>query len=326
MGFFSGWKKGISQNSSFQISTILYNKARDFPKTSLELQARVLGMDRAGKYNWELYMKKVLGLLIVLIILAAVAFFFGWAQLPLPPGSYGVLRSKTHGMDSAVIREGEFRWVWYKLIPANASTLIFTPNRVSVPVSVSGTLPLAETYAEKTGIAADFSYSIEADLSFSIKPGSLPSLALTRGITDQAALEDYEKSLAREIDFFARERLEAHAFHERLSGGQAPSEGLRALAARLEKELGSAFPDAENLSYVIRSARMPDFALYDTARSLYGEYLNRQRELLGAELAARTEQSFNALLRLDELEKYGELLTKYPVLLQYLELIGAGKP
>jgi hypothetical protein len=271
-------------------------------------------------------MKKAFGLFIVLIILAGAAFFFGWAQLPVPPGSYGALRSKTHGMDPAVIREGEFRWVWYKLIPANATTLIFTPNRVSVPVSAGGTLPLAATYAEKTEIAADFSYSIEADLSFSIKPDSLPSLALTRGVADQAALEEYEKGLAREIDFFARERLASYAAQDQLSDGTEPYGGLRAASARLEGEIGSAFPDVENLSYVIRSARMPDFALYATARSLYAGYLKRQRELLGEEIAGRAERSVNDRFRFVELEKYGELLTKYPVLLQYLELLESGQP
>jgi hypothetical protein len=271
-------------------------------------------------------MKKALGLLIVLIILGGAAFFFGWAQFPVSPGSYGVLRSKTHGIDPAVIREGEFRWVWYKLIPTNVTTLLFAPNQVSAPVAVRGTLPLAVTYAEKAGIAADFSYNIEADLSFAVKPDSLPSLALTKGITDQAALENYEKSLTREIDFFARERLETYAAQEELADGPAPYGGLRTASARLEGEISSAFPDAENVSYVIRSAKMPDFALYAMARSLYGDYLNRQKELLGAEVSSQAERNVNARLRFGELEQYGELLTKYPVLLQYLELLSSETP
>jgi hypothetical protein len=263
-------------------------------------------------------MKKALGLFIVLMILAGAAFFFGWAQLPAPPGSYGVLRSKTHGLDPAVIREGEFRWVWYKLIPFNAVTLVFSPNLVSVPVSAGGTLPLASTYASKAGIAADFSYSIEAELSFSLKPGSLPSLVLSRGIKDQAGLEEYEKNLARDIDFFARERLESYAVQEQFQG--APYGDERAAASRLEGETTLAFPDVENLSYSIRSVRMPDFALYAMARSLYGDYLDRQKELLGAEISGQAERNVDSLFRFDELEKYGELLTKYPVLLQYLAL------
>jgi hypothetical protein len=270
-------------------------------------------------------MKKAFGLFIVLILLAGAAFFFGWAQLPVSPGSYGVLRSKTHGVDPAVVREGEFRWVWYKLIPANAATLILAPNQVRAPVAVSGTLPLVETYAAKTGIAADFSYNIEADLSFSVKPGSLPSLVLRGGIKDQAGLEDYEKSLAREISFFAREWLEAYTAGEQFSGGTPAGPDLRAISARLEGDMLRSFPDVENLSCALRSARLPDFALYAMARSLYGDYLNRQKELLGAELSNIAERSVSALFRFDELERYGELLTKYPVLLEYLALSESGK-
>jgi hypothetical protein len=264
-------------------------------------------------------MKKALGLLIVLIILGGAAFFLGWAQLSVPHGSYGVLRSKTHGLDPGLIREGEFRWVWYKLIPTNAATLIFAPNQVKVPVSAGGTLPLAATYAEKTGIAADFSYRIEAEFSFAVKPDALPSLA-RKGVTDQAALEEHEKSLAREIEFFARERLESYAAREDFAGGETPSGGLRDLSARLAGEIGDAFSEAENVSCVIREAKLPDFALYATARSLYGDYLNRQQELLRTALSDQAERDVSARLRFDELEQYGELLTKYPVLLQYLAL------
>jgi hypothetical protein len=270
-------------------------------------------------------MKKLFGLLVVLIILAGAAFFFGWAQLPVPPGSYGVLRSKTHGLDQAVIRDGEFRWVWYKLVPTNVTTLIFSPARVHAPVAVNGSLPLADTYAAKTGISADFSFNIEGDLSFSIKPGSLPSLVLSRGIRDQAGLEDYEKSLAGEMVFFARERLETYAAREQFAGQSPSGEDLRSASTRLEGDLLRSFPDVENLSFTLRNARLPDFALYATARSLYGDYLARQKELLGAELSAKTERSVNDLFRFDELEKYGELLTRYPALLQYLALRESGK-
>jgi hypothetical protein len=258
-------------------------------------------------------MKKVLGFLFVLA-LAGTAFFFGWAQLPVPPGSYGVLRSKTHGVDGAPIRPGEFRWVWYKLIPTNAQTLVFALNPVSTPVSISGSLPSAATYAATAGISADFSYRIEASLSFTLKPDALPTLVVGKGVTDQAGLESYEKGLSREIGSFALAHLEAHA-----AEGDFPGGGQQG-AAILEAELLQAFPDIENLSFAVHSAKLPDFALYAMVRSLYDEYLARQKELLRAEIAARAERNVDSLFRFDELEKYGELLTKYPVLLQYLAL------
>jgi hypothetical protein len=260
-------------------------------------------------------MKKVVGLVIVLI-LAGTAFFFGWTALPVPPGSYGVLRSKTHGVDAAVIREGEFRWVWYKLIPTNADTLIFTLAPVTRPVSVSGSLPSAGTFAAVAGIKADFSYEIEAGLSFTLKADTLPSLVLNEGVRDQESLEKYEEALTQKIAVFALEQLEAYAAEDMFLVGIQKN----AAAARLEEDILRAFPDAENLSCVIQRAKLPDLALYTMARSLYEEYLDSQRALLKTEIAAQAERNVNSLFRFDELEKYGELLTKYPVLLQYLAL------
>jgi hypothetical protein len=260
-------------------------------------------------------MKKVVGLVLILM-LAGAAFFFGWAQLPVPPGSYGVLRSKTHGVDTAVIREGEVRWVWYKLIPANADTLVFTLHPVTRTVSAAGSLPSAETYAAAAGIRADFSYEIEASFSFTLKADVLPSLTLNEGLGGQESLEVYEEDLAQNIERFALERLEAYA------AGDTFLEGIQktAAAARLAEDIRQAFPDIENLSCSIQRAKLPDLALYGMARSIYEEYLGSQRALLKTELAAQAERNINALFRFDELERYGELLTKYPVLLQYLAL------
>jgi hypothetical protein len=263
-------------------------------------------------------MKNIVGVLI-LLILAGTAFFFGWAQLPVPPGSYGVIRSKTHGIDTALIREGEFRWIWYKLIPTNALTLVFTLNPVTRTVSASGSLPSAGTYAAVAGINADFSYELGATVSFSLRADSLPSLVLDRGLTGQESLEAYEKELAERIDFFVLERLEAYTLEE------SPLDGIvkTAAADRLKEDLLRSFPEIGNLSCTIRGVKFPDLALYNMARSVYEEYLNAQGELLKTEAAVQAERNVSSVFRFDELEKYGELLTKYPVLLQYLALPAA---
>jgi hypothetical protein len=260
-------------------------------------------------------MKNVVGVLLVLILAGAV-FFFGWAQLPVPPGSYGVLRSKTHGVDPALIREGEVRWVWYKLIPTNVQTLVFTPKPLTRQVTAADSLPGAETYAIAAGIRADFSYEIGATLSFTLKGEALPSLVRTGKLSSPESLERYEDTAAGIIEAFALERLGAYAGEDTFLGGVSKSTA----AARLTEDIGAAFPDIENLSCVIRQAKLPDLALYSMARSLYEEYLGSQRVLLRTELGAQAERNINSLFRFDELERYGELLTKYPVLLDYLAL------
>jgi hypothetical protein len=266
-------------------------------------------------------MKNVVGLLLVLI-LAAAAFFFGWAQLPVPPGSYGVLRSKTHGVDTTLIREGEFRWVWYKLIPTNVHTLVFTPKTLTRQVTAAGSLPGAETYAVVAGIKADFSYEIGATLSFTLKADALPSLVLSGGLNGQESLEEYEEHMAGDIEQFALEQLKAYAAEDTFLGGIPKSTA----AARLAEDIRTAFPDIENLSCTIQQAKYPDLALYTMARSLYETYLSSQQTLLKTELAAQAERNLTVLFRFDELERYGELLTKYPVLLEYLALQPNAEP
>jgi hypothetical protein len=265
-------------------------------------------------------MKKVFGFLMVLLILGAAVFFFGWAQLTIPPGAVGIMRSKTHGVDHRLIQEGEFRWVWYKLIPTNVSIAVFSPSPLTQPVRVRGSLPSGDVYASAAGLTADFSYEIEGSLSFKLKADALPSLLAKQNISDQAGLEAYEADLAKTVESFAVQRLGAYA-----AEGESLANiiGAGALPA-LEEDILRAFPVIENLSCTIRVIRLPDLALYNLARSVYEEYLERQGELLKTGIFAAAERQLSARLRYDELEKYGELLTRYPALLQYLALEGGG--
>jgi hypothetical protein len=119
-------------------------------------------------------MKKIFGLFIVLLLLGGTAFFFGWAQLKVPPGSYGIMRSKTHGLDPQLIQEGDFRWVWYKLIPTNVSIAVFSPTQISGAIRAEGRLPSGALYASAAGLPMDFSYEVTGSFSFSLKASALP--------------------------------------------------------------------------------------------------------------------------------------------------------
>ncbi|MDR3276205.1 MAG: hypothetical protein LBT11_03170, partial [Treponema sp.] len=88
----------------------------------------------------------------------------------------------------------------------------------------------------------------------------------------------------------------------------------------LTDEIGRTYTDIENLSLHLGTVKFPDFALYISMRDLYREYLKFQQEILSAAAAGNAERHINSRLRLDELAQYGELLTKYPLLLDYLRL------
>jgi hypothetical protein len=282
-------------------------------------------------------MKKIIALIIILGF-GGTVFFLGWAQLTVPPDSYGILRSKTFGVDPRPVQEGEFRWVWYKLIPTNVSIELFKLNRLDRAVHIKGVLPQGESYASLAGLKTDFSYEISGSFSFRIKAAALPALAAEGKAENQAGLDGYQQRLAGEIEDFLVQRLRGYgedpaSVAADTTAGIPPEGGAADNAAdgdafiggfgqadRLEAEILEAFPMIADLSLSISVPVYPDFALYHTARALYGEYLRRQRELLEDDIAAAAGRNLAARLRFDELEKYGELLTKYPILLEYLAL------
>jgi hypothetical protein len=261
-------------------------------------------------------MKKIFITLLILIIAGGALFFFGWAQFSVPPGAYGVAVSKTHGVDSRLIRSGEFRWIWYKIIPANMEITVFRLEPVYAALNTRNALPSGSTYAAFAGTSADFSWELNASLSFSINPDKLIQIVTENAIGDQAALDAWENSLAEKIQGFALHRLGSGdiapgQLEEMLKTGSAPE---------LEREILGQFPEIERCSFTVKSARFPDFALYQQMRSLYENYLSRQQEYLSAALSQKAAERIDTQRRFDELEQYGALLTKYPVLLEYLNM------
>ena len=263
-------------------------------------------------------MKKFLFLLLLLIILGGVAFFFGWAHLSVPPGSYGVIRSKTHGLDSQIIRDGEFRWIWYKLIPTNVKISVYTLNPVKRSIRSTGTLPSGQIYASLAGLEADFSWEVSGDLSFILKPEMLPVFTARENLNDNSDLLNAEDSLANRIETMVLQKLKSYADEE--DGKKMETISITGSLKELDNEIEASFPEIENFACSIHVARYPDYDLYQSVKDLYREYIKNQSANLKPEISRGAEKRLDMNLRMDELVKYGELLSKYPILLQYLSL------
>ncbi|MCL2065993.1 MAG: hypothetical protein FWG99_00815 [Treponema sp.] len=259
-------------------------------------------------------MKKVLITLLILCILGGVVFFFGWAQLKVPPGAYGVVTSKTHGVDMRPVRTGEFRWIWYKLIPTNVVISVFRLDPVSYSIDVKNVLPSGDSYAAFAGIDADFSWELKASQSFSIDPEKLVQLIAEHNISSQEDLAAYERDLSAKIEgAILRIFLDVdNRLLEEILAGTSNSD--------IEIEIEKAFPQIKNFSFTVRSVRFPDFALYSQVRLLYVEFVEKQREYISIALGEKAEKHIDTQLHFSELERYGQLLEKYPVLLEYLAL------
>jgi len=261
-------------------------------------------------------MKKFLIIMLILLIIAGTVFYFGWVQFEVPPGSFGVLRSKTHGINPEIIRQGEFRWYWYKLIPSNAEVCVFTIKPVNRVLNSSGVLPSGTIYAAIAGIDADFSWSVSGEFSFSVKPEALPSLCERENISSQEDLTTLENAWSRSIEPLILNRLNALAN----DGNIMESLLLQGTLPELDREIEATFPDLEKISCVIRTVRYPDYTLYTSARTLFNEYVSHQQKILESNVIRNAENNIVSRLKLDELEKIGDVLTRYPVLVQFLAL------
>ncbi|GAB6391888.1 MAG: hypothetical protein MdMp014T_1261 [Treponematales bacterium] len=267
-------------------------------------------------------MKKFTGTVVVLLLLAGAAFFAGWAQLTVPAGSYGVIRSKTHGIDPRPVKAGEFRWVWYRLLPTNVTVEVFAPALVSRSFESAETLPSAGAYAALAGLSEGFSWDISGSLSFGISAGALPGLVESGQVRDQESLAAYGEALGGRVEAFLLQRLKEYAGEAGDEAGEGKLETLLETGSlpELSAEAAAAFPETENLAFTIKTLKAPDLALYGALRAAYGDYLAAQKAALESSAASDAGERVKSRLRMAELAQYGELLTKYPVLLRYLAL------
>jgi hypothetical protein len=164
------------------------------------------------------------------------------------------------------------------------------------------------------GLRTDFSYEVKGSVSWALRPDALPGLAERRNMASQADLDAYVQKLSPEIESRIRQKLWSYAEKEtaldriRISGS----------IPELEQELEAAFPNTENLTLRLEIITFPDFVLYREVRGLYEDYIADQRQSL--DLGRMAEETISAKRRFEELSLYGELLSKYPILLNYLAL------
>jgi len=264
-------------------------------------------------------MKKFFIIFLILLVLGGVGFFFGWVQFQIPPGQYGVIHSKTHGIDPEPVHSGEFRWMWYKLLPTNVKIAVFNLEYATFTINFNSKLPSGDTYAAFLGLTnADFSWNLKGEIAFNLKPEYLVRIAELHNLSSQDDLKNYMEKTAADIENIILRNLTS------ISSADDSERVEHILSGNtdklMEQEIRAAFPEINEFAFNIHLAKIPDFVLYRQLRLLYEEFMTRQREYITSEFGRRVENHIEAQLRINELERYGELLTKFPVLLDYLQL------
>jgi hypothetical protein len=95
---------------------------------------------------------------------------------------------------------------------------------------------------------------------------------------------------------------------------------LGSLEDELTDRLAEEFETLEIISAVPTTMSVPDFALYEAARSLYFEAVEARRAAISERAFTAEEERITEESRLDTLRSYGEVLSEFPVLLDYFSL------
>lgn len=259
-------------------------------------------------------MKRLLVVLVLLIVVGGVCFYFGWLQIRLDEDSYGVVFTKTRGWEETVLLPGSFEWRAERLLPTNLSLHVFPLETQVFQTTLRGSLPAATTYAALLETSGAFSFAVTVGVSYQIDPERLPQLAKDDGLRAEG-LSAYYSQVEAEIQQVVSESVTGT-----LVSTLPPLSASGAIRENLEEVLGRRFDALRILSVSVTRLDLPDLDLYEETKSRYTEVLDARTEALKA--AALDQANVQAELDagLERLERYGEILERYPILLDYFTL------
>ena len=264
-------------------------------------------------------MKKFIFWLFFLIIIAGVVGYFGWIRVPENNVALGF--STITGYDTAFMESGKINWRWQKLVPKCYVLKMYQLETANADVSVSQTLPSGDLYASEMSGSPDFSFSVRYAVTYKIKEDSLYDMA-TSGVLGDGGLEPFYANVKEKIQNAAVSLLE-----EEMSKAMAGSTfSQKALEDGVKAKIQGQFADVEIISFDTVEAKYPDIELYKAAKAKYMENLAKKQEFEAQqqEMTAQQEkvkEDMNAKIeqRIELLKKYGELLTQYPILIEYFK-------
>lgn len=267
-------------------------------------------------------MKKLLANLIILLLLGILVFFIGWLPLRIPVGTHAVLVSKTGGIHPTVLSPGQFFWTPAALLPTNVKLYSFSPAVLEQRLQLSGILPSAAVYQEFLVGKPDFSWDINLRLAASIRPEQLPQIVALHGASDDSMLTAFlEEELSRAAEdargVLVAAASDASRMLELFSG---------ALSDQLITLISEKRPALDMLEASVISARMPDMQIYTAARDLYARYIASYQALVEPALASASTAAAEDQVRMNTLRRYGEMLTEFPILVDFLAIEAGLQP
>lgn len=250
--------------------------------------------------------------LLLIVGLAAAAFFVGWVELALPAGAYGVAFTKSGGWDRSAIAPGGVTWRWERLIPTNMTLYVFDLTPQTVTRRVAARLPSADLYASEAEIdPAALSYDIGITVRLRLRPEDLPKLAEAEDLRPDTLTAWYEQATAAAGDEAAALLLS--------DDGAALVMDIPALKERIRSRLAVRSPELKIVAIDLTPPlEIPDPDLYARAKAALETRIETQlraRLAVIEDLALVEEQ---ARQHAEMLRRLGSTLAEFPQLADLL--------
>lgn len=269
-------------------------------------------------------MKKILFFMFLFIAAAGAVLYFGWIQIP--ENKSALFFSSITGYEENLLETGKFHWRWQKLIPRTSKTFLINTAPEKAEIRLDGKLPSADAYSVNMPGKPDFSYALSADAVYTLKQDYIAE-RLVKGLSasgDEESSEITETVYAetgRKIENVLRSEVEK-SFTDKTGSFSDNRDFLDKMfsSERLSSLIQESVEGIELKEFGVTRIVIPDINLYRAAVKIYEDIVSgKKQQLLESEMKSAVYDS-ELRKRLETLEKYGEILTKYPILLEYLKI------
>lgn len=256
------------------------------------------------------------GFILFLLIVAAIGsvFYFGYYQFQLTADNYAVVFTKLNGWNPDVVKPGIFRIEWEGLIPLNLKMEKFLMIPITKRISINGTLPSSDVYSTYLENSPDFNYSYSFDISYIIKPDSLPSLTeydFLRAENYNSMISDFETGFTTDAVNFLRRKAEDDSYMKGISFE------YHLIENDLMDYLSSNYDFIEFIRFTPVEITFPDLSLYLEGKNQYFEMEKHHIDIQKAATERTSSRLVEESAKLELLRKYGAVFADYPKLIDY---------
>lgn len=263
-------------------------------------------------------MKKFIVLFIILLTLGGTAFYFGWVQIEIPAGSKAVIFTKTRGWEEKPLTPGAFTWRWEKIIPDNLNLYLYPDKTYTAEVVSEGSLPSADVYNLFLDGRPEFNYILRFSLNYRVRDDYFVILARDKNVLPEG-LDAWLAAAHTGIGAKCRAAITA-LFESAGAAPLVPGSVEKQILDTLSAAIAADYPFLELLDLAPEKIILPDTALYAQGRELYLEQVNSKKDMIRQNAGQTMEHIQREDARMESLRKYGELLTRYPILMDFLKI------